>query len=464
MKRIILDHFRRWWLVLTAILIAYFVFQALSIHENNSQTSDEGVVATVNHTINTIHNIFVFQAIMFLGFLLVWDIQRGLPRILTSMPVTTRQIGHAWWLASVAFPAIALGAIGLLAIPIFSGGTFSTTLLGNYLTDWIFSVLYLGAIFGALTFMATTRPDTFMDKTRTLLPNLLFPLVIMGLFFIQLETLTLTKTILIFAAYVILSVVGWFRAERMVLQRVGFSPTAQSSNKKTTQHKIPQGLGGLPYLAQKTFIQTTLIGLAIISWMALWMSFFHLSHGQNRAQAIGSMIDIGSIPYVFVLLFFISPVVFQLRFLRTLPISPAALAVTLVCLPVFSIAAVGMIVIAIVNLVASEAVVLHTVNGFLMLGAEAAVMVSLIVWRGLDSLTYLCIFLMVISGSLIKLGMTIIFHLGSKTPERPWWINLTIFLLCVVGSLALTQRLLAKSSSAYRVRTMPANAWSMARR
>ena len=99
-----------------------------------------------------------------------------------------------------------------------------------------------------------------------------------------------------------------------------------------------------------------------------------------------------------------------------------------------------------------------------MLGAEAAVMVSLIVWRGLDTLTYLLIFLMVISESFIKLGMTIIFHLGSKTPERPWWINLTIFLLCAVGSLALTQRLLAKSSSAYRVRIMPANAWSMSRR
>jgi hypothetical protein len=46
-------------------------------------------------------------------------------------------------------------------------------------------------------------------------------------------------------------------------------------------------------------------------------------------------------------------------------------------------------------------------------------MVSLIVWRGLDALTYLLIFLMVISESFIKLGMTIVFHLGSKTPERP---------------------------------------------
>jgi hypothetical protein len=89
--------------------------------------------------------------------------------------------------------------------------------------------------------------------------------------------------------------------------------------------------------------------------------------------------------------------------------------------------------------------------------------VSLIVWRGLDSLTYLIIFLLAISGSLVSLGMTQIFHL-TKTPEYPLWICLTIFLLCVAVSFALTQRLLAKSSSAYRVRIMPANVWSLARR
>jgi hypothetical protein len=197
---------------------------------------------------------------------------------------------------------------------------------------------------------------------------------------------------------------------------------------------------------------------------------FHLSHGQNHSQEIEEIVSmIGvfrsfSITYVFFLIFSISPIVFHLRFLRTLPISPSALTAILVFLPVFSIAAVGMIVTTLASFVAGEAVISPAANGFLMLGAQAAIMVSLIVWRGLDALTYLFLFLLAISESFIKLGMTIIFHLGSKTPERPWWINLTIFLLCVVGSLALTQRLLAKSSSAYRVRMMPANAWSMARR
>jgi hypothetical protein len=259
-----------------------------------------------------------------------------------------------------------------------------------------------------------------------------------------------------------LTVAGWFRAGTMVLQRASFKLDAQASNKKPAQHKIPQGFGGLPYLGQRIFIQSTLIGLALISSMTLFMAF--LSHGQYRAHAIVSMIEGGSTPYVFfILMLAIVPIVFQLRFLRTLPISPSALAATFVFLPVISIAAVGAIVIAVASLVLGETVILLAVNDFLMFGAKAVVMVPLIVWRGLDILNYLLIFLLIISGSLVSLGMTLIFHL-TKTPEYPLWICLTICLLCVATSLALTQRLLTKSSSAYRVRTMPANAWSMARR
>ena len=98
-----------------------------------------------------------------------------------------------------------------------------------------------------------------------------------------------------------------------------------------------------------------------------------------------------------------------------------------------------------------------------MLGAKAAGMVCLIVWRGLDATTYIFMFLMMVSGSLISLGLTLIFHLGTKAQEHPLWMYLAVFFLCVAASFAVTRRLLTKSSSAYRVRTMPASAWSMAR-
>ena len=466
MKLIILDHFRRWRWILAACLIAYFAFQAFYTHKDYTQSSNDPTTASIQHMINAVHSMFAFQAVMWLGFLLVWDFQRGLPRVLTSLPVTPKQIGRAWWLASVAFPAIALGLVGLLAVLFFSGGANITILLKNYLMSWSLAALYLGAAFGALTFMVTAKRDTFIDKIRAIPANLFFVFTIMGVFYLQLEEiLTQKKTQLIYAAYVILVILGWFRSERMVLQRASFTLATQSASKKTAPHKIPQGFGGLRYLAQRSFVLSTLVSLALFGWMTFAMSFIHVSPGQNHAQAITSAVNGGSTPwFFFILIFSIGPMAFQLRVLRTFPIPPSALAATLVFLPILSIAAVGVMVTTLAVSLAGQAAMLQTINSFLMIGAKTAIMVTVIVWRGLDAVTYFLAFLLIVADSFSLLGATMIFHPGSNNPEQPWWIALTTFLLCAAASFALTQKLLTQSSSAYRVRTMPANAWSMARR
>ena len=291
MKLIILDYFRRWWLALAAIFIGYIIFQVISIQDTNSQTASEGVGATVNHTVAFVHNIYVFQVVMWLGFLSMFDLQRGGVRTLAILPLTAKQIGRALWLASVLLPALALLVIGFLTFSIFPPATNRTISLEGCLINWIISAFYLGAIFGARILMTTKMPATFIDRIRTMLPNLLFAFALFGLLFMQMQTLTKTKTTLIFTVYLILSVAGWFRAERIVLQRAGIRFAAQSSSKKIAQYKVPQGYGGLPYLAHRIFFKITLIGLAIISWMALCMPLFHFSHDQNHVQSIVSMID-----------------------------------------------------------------------------------------------------------------------------------------------------------------------------
>jgi len=464
MKRIILDYFKRWWLVLSAIFIAYFLFQAFAIRENNSQPSG-GSVAIGHTVINTVHNVFIFQVIMWLGFLLIWEMQRGAPRVLTSLPIPTKQIGRAWWLAAVAFPAIAIGVLGSLAILIFSSGTNIPVLLENYLAEWSLIALYLGAMFGAQTLGTPDMAGTLFGKIRALLSSLLFVIILFGFIFNQLVAPTLARLILFFFAAAILSVLGWFRAEQMVLQRASFRLSASSFQKNTASHQAPQGFGGLPYLAQRSFVRFVLASLALIAWMTFAMSFIHVSNGESHAQVFTSAVNGGSTPwFFFMLMFSIVPMVFQLRALRTLPIPSSTLAATMVFLPIFSIAVVGVIITTLSVSLAGQAVMLQTINSFLMMGAKVASMVVVIVWRGLDAVTYLLAFLLIIADSFISLGVTLTFHLGSKTPEQSWWIPLVIFLLSLAASFALTQRLLTQSSSIYRVRTMPANAWSMARR
>ncbi len=91
-----------------------------------------------------------------------------------------------------------------------SGGTNPMVSLNGFLMDWILIMLYLGAAFGAQTFMATTTPDNFTDRIRAVLSISFFGLTVIGFMFFQLISLTSTQKILVFSSFVILSVLGWF--------------------------------------------------------------------------------------------------------------------------------------------------------------------------------------------------------------------------------------------------------------
>ncbi len=438
MKRIILDHLKRWGLVWLAIgIFNYSIF------------SDDR---------KGMNSISLPILLWLSAFGLNFDLQRGSARVLTTLPVPTRQIGRAWWILSVALPTLFVAATSGLAMLIHSAGTANGFPMNSFVMTATTYALYFGSLFFLLIGSSPGQPQNAVAWIRTIF---VFGFMI-GIYFVKL-TFDSPQGIIFLLTAAILTVIGWFRAEQMVLQRVSFKLVAPTSGKKPTQHKIPQGSGGLPYLMQRVFVQSTLIGLALMTAMTLFMAF--LFQGSHRPQAVISMIQGGSTPYVFfILIFAIVPIAFQLRFLRTMPVSSSALAATLVSLPVFSIVAVGMIVAVVGGLLLGETVILPTANNFLILAAKAAVIVPLIVWRGLDILTYLLIFLMIISDSFISLGVTVIFHLGFNRPANPWWSSLIIFLLFVVVSVALTKKLLTQSSSAYSVRTMPTNAWSMARR
>jgi hypothetical protein len=447
MKRIILDHLKRWGLVWIAIGIFNF-----AIVFNSFTLLDQGKSIDFTRGIS-------FPILLWISaFALNFDLQRGSGRVLTTLPVTARQIGRSWWIVSVALPTLFLAAISGLAMLIHFAGSANGFPMDDLVVAAITYALYLGSFFYLFIGPSPGQPQNAVAWLRVAV-SVGF---IVGMLFVK-PAFNTPQGIIFLLAAATLTVTGWFRAEQMVLQRASFKLVAKTSNKNTVQHKIPQDSGGLPYLVKRIFIQSTLIGLGLMAFMILLMSFF--AHGQDRAQSIISMVGTGSTPYVFyILMFSIIPIVFQLRFLRTLPIPPSTLAATFVFLPIFSVAAVGVIVIAVAGFVLGQTVMMPTTNNFLMLAAKAAIIVPLIVWRGLETPVYILIFLLVLSDSFISLGMTIIFHLGSKSPDRPWWVNLSIFLLCLAMSLMLTRKLLTKSSSAYRVRTMPTNTWSMARR
>jgi len=437
MKHLILDHLKRWGLIWLAVGIANYYITGSPLNQNALGM-----------------NPFSFQLIFWLGaFELNYDNMRGSSRVLTTLPVSAKRIGRAWWIFSVALPAIFLALTSALACQFHTSHAqgFPTN---EFIVANMTNLIYLGSVFYLFAGSLPGAPQKFNAWVR-----LAFAIgFILAMLFVK-PTLETPQGILFLLTCATLTVLGWFSAEQMVLRRASFRIVATSPRGKNLPHQVPQGFGGLPYLVQRVFVQSTLIGLAMIGAMVLFMAM--LTPGHNRGSAILSMVQGGSTPYVFfILIFSIVPVVFQLRFLRTLPVSPSALAAALVALPVFSIITVGAIIATVLSLLLGDKMVVPTANSFLILGAKAAIIVPLIIWRGLDALTYFLIFLMVVADSFIALGMTLLFHLGSNTPANPWWSSAIIFLLFIAVALLLTRTLLIQSSCAYRVRNLPASSWN----
>lgn len=460
MKRIILDHFRRWWWVLTACLIAYFVIQASYMHKENSRSSDDPTTASIQHMINGIHHTFVFQAVMWLGFLLVWDLQRGLSRVLTSLPVTTKQIGRAWWLASVAFPAIALGIVGLLAVLIFSGGTNIPILMKYYLANWSLVALYLGAAFGALTFMVTTMPDSLIDRIRALPCNLLFAFAIFGVIYLQLGILKPTQTQLIFAAYVILSVLGWFRAETLVLKRAGFRLAPSTSKNRQNGRACSKGYGGLRFLFQNIFVRQITIGLLMAGVFCLVYGFIDLRHAaasQHSAQPFFANLW----QFWWVMMFQMIIVSTHIRFLRTLPVPAWKLSAVLVFAPFIGMLAITFLITTFMSAIAGFAPIWPMEmfrQGYFLQISLATVFAPLIMWRGYDIAVTtwqkhdILIFLLLIAGLIACI-------LGYSFMKNHLLISGTVSLAVIFGSLFVTKFILERSSRTYRPRTAQPSGW-----
>ena len=95
MKQIIFDYFRRWRLVFILISPFYFLYADFVLFFQFQSPLSQAMFYVI-----------IFQIIIgFLGCLFTMDLQRGLARVMTTLPVTTKQVGRAWWMASVAIPA-----------------------------------------------------------------------------------------------------------------------------------------------------------------------------------------------------------------------------------------------------------------------------------------------------------------------------------------------------------------------
>lgn len=442
MKRIILDYYRRWWLGVFAILIAHFFLERYSLKQSAAS--------------ETLLKIFSCQIFMFLGFMLTGDLVRGQGRVLAILPVTARQAGRALWIASVLIPGIALAAIVVMSLLLFSN-SFAEIWAAGHLIRWILPPVVLGATFGSFTLKPTAITSRFTAAVRgaTAPLNFFFPLA--AWFYLQDPHVAPIPAGFLISALVFLTVLGWVRAGRMVSSAAALRFSLANHSKPVPSPLAVSGFGGMRYLVQRTLARSVLTGVAMMFLVVLVVAFMRArNQSLNFPATMVGAINGGLTSYIFILMMESMPLAQQLRFLRSLPISPSILTAILIMLPLVSLAAIGIVLAVVMIPLAGQTALAPLLNGFVTIAGIAALGVTVVVWRGLDSLTYLFLFLFIAGGPIFSLIMLFAFSIN----HIPAWISTVLSLVLITLSLVLTRWLVSRSSAAYRVRPSSIYNWT----
>jgi hypothetical protein len=424
MSRIILDHIKRWWLVWLIIGIFNGIMVG-AIVKNGAMFKGFGAV--------------MFPLIMWAGAMqLNFDLQRGIGRTIATLPVTTRQIGRAWWFFSVAIPTILLAATTCLGLMIYSAWFNEAFQLRTFLVTASANALFLGGIFALFVGEIQGFPQTAFGWLRRIVGTVFM----MTMMFVQLS-FSQPAGIVVLLVGLVLAVVGWFRAEAMVVQRATFRPGIQIGKRKRGQYRAASGFGGLPFLCQTLFIRVGYMGIGVVVWLLLTQMLLHGTMKMSPKELLHAVLPtFGSFGYFFMFIFLLLPMLVQLRHLRSLPISRTALAALLVLLPVLPVLAVGLMWSVFSGAFANDGNGFQIPTAILVSAAMTAISTSVFVWQGLRMGTYLLLLFIMIfatSGSLI--------FSSAKIPAA---LVALVALGLIVLSFFITRRLLRSSSRAYR--------------
>ena len=435
MKRLMLDHFRRWWWVLS-LGVAFAFLQGWCIAKRPE----------------TAFEFWIFLWACWLGgMLLNIDIKRGLVRSLAVVPLTGSQIGRSWWLATVPIPAMLLTAALFMG-----GGTYYASHLykvfpaARLAVASLFALLWLGVGFTA-NFSNIYGPMALITRKRwnvmnmTVVSLLSTAMLFGGLTYFQDASKKPVKFAILLAAGTLLTVVGWRRAARFNLDWASYRLADLQPDSPRGQHHVSKGLGGIRFLIKLTFVGPFLTGLAMVALMALMLKFLGKLTSESievQRLVLPLMLWAG----IFIQLI---PIFQQMRYLRTMPLSASRMAVVLIAILILPLIALGAVVTGLTWAVWGTSLALMVLNTSIFILAPAALSGSVVVWRGGGILAY-CFM-----GVAMLFGQAPWFMRVSGHPELSIRLTVTITVVCIALAILLTRQTLFRSSRPYRVQPAP---------
>jgi uncharacterized membrane protein (UPF0136 family) len=444
MKRLMLDYFRRWaWVLALAGMLEFGLGWFIA-----SRPEDN----------------FEFWGLMLALWtganLLSFDLRRGIVRAVAPLPLTARQIGRSWWLATVAIPAIAL------AVLLFAGaGTFyhfhpsQVFPVGRLALASLIYLLWLGVI-SCGTFSATRGSyGSWLGFASIGVFSLLSgAMILSGMMYFQDASKHSFKCALLLGVGGLLTVVSWFRAEQFSLGRAepfnpgraGIRLTPQPSTNRSTYHRPPEGYGGIPFLISTSFVRIFLWVAAMLALMALLQEW--QGQGMPRHVSISSFAELGSFMSCgFIIVVQFLPVLRQLRYLRTLPTSPTRLAAVMISIVILPLIALGALVAGGAWLALGTPAGLTVLKSFTFILAPGSLCVFFAVWRGDGKQAYVLLAITLFGLQQVQLRLQTALHYL----ELPFSLCGSIATICVLLAFVLTRCALMRSSHAYRVQANP---------
>ncbi len=483
MKRLILDHFRRWWWVLALGGALQFRF-GWTIAKRPEDTFE----------------FWVFLVALWMGAnLLGFDLKHGVARAVLSLPLTGRQVGRGWWLATIPLPALALTALLISGAATFHWLHPDTIFPTGRLTlGSLFALPWLGTAFTAIYGM---NNDVIFGNWRQRASGFFFSvlsiiLLFGGMLTLQNSTRQPFKLAVYLGVGALLIVAGWVRAERFVLGRASFRlvapryiatrgqpgaadeslrrleafrPPATASRLRKRlfdtylrwlegmagknlrgEHHAPGGYGGIPFLIKTTFVRTFLILMAMVALIALIMHWQRQTMPQGMDVTLfAPMASFMSCFFIFILQPMLVPR--HLRLLRTLPISATRLAAVMMAFALLPLIASGALVAGLAGLSWGTPAALTILKSYAFILAPAALCVFFAVWRGTGKQGYVLLLLTLFGFQMAPLWLQgMLLH--PKIPESQTG---AFVVLCVLLAFLLTRRALRHSSHAYRIPASP---------
>jgi len=259
------------------------------------------------------------------------ELGSGYGRVLLTLPLTVRQMGRFLWFVAVGMPAmvIALGlGLGLLL------QSHDQTSMVNLLVLWLKAALVIWLFFGTCFWLFSGTPSTEPNaKTTNGKIHLSYPVVFViasicfGYWLYNAHIGYEAKYLILCLTLAAFTLLGWFRAEELLVDYGGYRQIASSPTRRGTNLTLSSKFGGIRFLAthllKKQLLRILFGFTAIFAVMAL----LYLKRGWQEFSiscwlmtwSFGGLIFVFSIQDLALL-------VLHVKYLRTLPMTARQMA------------------------------------------------------------------------------------------------------------------------------------------